>query len=150
MGNDIPGLEIAAMATDILHKAFIDSPADIRKSAYEAISDGNKLYLTTVELDNGSQIPFYLDLDHSDYSGEVNFSAFDTSMRLLIAKLEKTLNDKDKGVMVYEPQRQPNKLTFGVGAATEEAENTNVLVLGCCSGRILLNLTYVQDNDYTD
>lgn len=149
MGSDIPGLEIAAMATNILYKAFIDSPADIRKNAYKAIYDGNKLYLTTVEMQDGSQLPFYLDLDHSDYSGEISFSAFDTSIRLLIAKLEKTLNDKEKGIMVYEPQRQPNKLTFGVAAVTQEAGENNVLVLGCCSGRILLNLTYIKDNDYT-
>ena len=150
MGNDIPGLEIAAMATNILHKAFIDLPADLRKNAYKTLHDGKKLYLTTVEMEDGSLLPFYLDLDHSDYSGKANFSAFDTSIRLLVAKLEKTLKDTDKGVVVHEPQRQPNKLTFGVAAVTQEAGENNVLVLGCCSGRILLNLTYVQDNDYTD
>lgn len=150
MNDDIPGLKIAAMATNILYKTFIDSPADVRKNAYKTIYDGKKLYLTTVEMDDGSQLPFYLELDHSDYSGEANFSAFDASIELLITKLMKALKEQEKDVMVYEPRKQPNKQIFGVAAATQEAENTNVLVLGCCSGRILLNLTYVKDNDYTD
>lgn len=150
MGREnLSKIKMITMATNLLHKVFMEMPADYGEEQYKTIRGGEQLFLTTVEVEDGSQIPFYLELDRTNYSGALNFAAFDASVRLLIANLVEVLNE-EKDIMIYKAELDANTHIFGVTAAIQEAGITNVLVLGCGSGRtpVVLRLSYLSDSEY--
>lgn len=146
--ENISQVKIITIAINLLHNVFMEMHEDF-SGAYNDIYGGKQLYLTTVVMEDGSQLPFHLELDHTHYNGELNFAAFDAGVRLLIANLVEALRDKE--ITVHEAERYGRMRILGVTALIQSGDTFNALVLGCGSAQTpgLLRLIYLGEGEYT-
>jgi len=147
----IPREKFLVMATNLLHRTLLDVPRTQAKNVFKELGKGQVFHLTTVEMEDKSTVRFDVALDHSEFRGKINFSAFRSSLGLLVANLAQSLKD-EKDITVFSSENDANVMIFGVTAVTQEADNTNVMVLGADSGdgqpSVLLRLMYIDHSQF--
>jgi len=98
-------------------------------------------------------VRFDVQLDDSEFVGNLNFGAFKTSLALLISNLSEALQ-AEKNIPVFTAQDSPEMLMFGVTAVTYEDSQPNVMVLGSDSGTeqatVQLKLMYLDPVQFAE
>jgi hypothetical protein len=85
--QDMPQGTFLTMSANLLHKAFIESARTDAKNLYKQISEGKRVALTQVQMEDKSTVRFDLSLEHSEYRGSLNYSGFRASLAILIGNL---------------------------------------------------------------
>lgn len=116
------------VAINLLHRAFVDAPRTEAKKLFRQISEGKLVQLTTVQMEDKSNAPFLLSLDHSEFTGKLNYGAFRASLVTLINNISGHLKE-EKTVSVFNAQDSDSAMIFGVSAVTVEEDKPNVMVL---------------------
>lgn len=138
------------MAANLLHRAFIEAQRTDAKNLYKILVEGKKVGLTRVEMEDKSMLDIGLGLDHSEFRGKLNYSAFRASVAALIAETARAIKE-EKPVRTFTPQSGEGATIFGITAVTVEDNEPNVLVLGTESGpgaRLTLELMYVDPQQF--
>ena len=138
------------IATNVLHKTLLEVPRTTSKNIFKAVSEGRRVALLDVRMEEDSDVRFDLALDHSEYRGDrLNFAAFRNSLTLLVGTLSETLK-KQADVPVFTEQ-QDGSMIFGVPGVTQDDEHVNVLMLGVNlsgPGSVLLKLQYIDPGQF--
>ena len=149
----IPRDQFLTMATNLLHRSLLEAPRTDAKNLYRTMTKGEAVHITTVEMQDKSRVRFDVALDHTEFKGSVNFSAFRSSLALLVANLVKVLTEKTE-ITVFSAENDPNVMIFGVTAVTEEQGEANIMVLGADSSEgqpsVLLRLMYIDHSQFGD
>ncbi len=149
--QSIPKEKFLVIATNLLHRFLLDVPRTRAKNLYKEMHKGQVIHLTTVEREDKSTVRFDVALDHSEFKGAINFSAFRTSLAVLLANLVQALNAK-RDITVFSAENDPNAMIFGIAAVTQEENHSNVMMLSADSGSrpstVLLRLMYLDDNQF--
>jgi len=141
------------IAINLLHKALVEAARTDAKNAFKGLTEGKTLPLSNVRMENQSIVRFDVQLDDSEFVGNLNFGAFKTSLALLISNLSQALQ-AEKNIPVFTAQDGPEMLMFGVTAVTYEDEQANVMVLGSDSdteqASVQLKLMYLDPVQFAD
>ncbi|KZX59222.1 hypothetical protein A3709_16920 [Halioglobus sp. HI00S01] len=116
------------MAVNILHRAFIEAPRTDAKNLFKQVAEGKAVPLTKVEMEDKSVVRFDLALDHSEYPGTLNYSAFRTSLATTLGNLVNALQNK-QNIPSFTAQNQPNNQIIGITGVTVEDDVASVMVL---------------------
>lgn len=149
--QSMPQDKFLTMAANLLYKAFLESSRTKAKNLYREMSGGKVLPLTTVQLEDKSQMRVDIALDHSEYRGAINFGTFRASVAMLVSSLGEQLK-KGEDVRVFSADHNEDVMIFGVTAVTVDAKDPNVMVLGAemASDRpsVLLKLMYIDPEQF--
>lgn len=116
------------MAINLLHRAFVEAPRTDAKKLYREVAAGKMIALTKVEMEDKTQVRFDVALDHSEYQGTLNFSAFRTSLVTLLGNLANALQQQ-RDIPSFSAQNQPDNQIIGITGVTLEDEVPAVMVL---------------------
>lgn len=145
------------IATNLLHRAFVDAGRTEAKRLYRAIEEGRNVQLTTVEMEDKSMVRFNLSMDHEQFPGELNYGAFRLSVATLINNLAGALKEK-KTIPIFNSKEQsgsqPQSMIFGLTAVTVENDTPSVMVLGADvegrGGSVQLRLMYLDHQQFVE
>jgi hypothetical protein len=140
------------IATNVLYKTLLEASRTSSKTIFKAVSEGRKLALLDVRIDEDTNLRFDLTLDHSEFrGGRLNFAAFRNSLTVLVGTLSESLK-KEAEVSVFTEETDGSML-FGVPGVTRDEEHMNVLMLGAnlrSPGAVLLKLQYLDPEQFED
>ena len=149
----IPRKQFLTMAVNLLHRSLIDTPRTNAKNLYRAMTKGDTVHLTTVEMEDKSRVRFDASLDQSEFRGSANFSAFRGSLALLLSNLVQALTDEND-ITVFSAEHDTNVMIFGIAATTQDDGQTNVMVLGADASEgqpsVVLRLMYIDYSQLAD
>jgi len=138
------------IATNVLYKTLLEVPRTSSKNVFKAISDGKRVSILDVRMEDDADVRFDLALDHSEYrGGRLNFTAFRDSVTVLVAALGENLHNHTD-VPGFTQQRD-RSLLFGVPGVTQEQGQANALMLGVNmrgAGTVLLKLQYIDPTQF--
>jgi len=139
------------IATNVLFKTLLEVPRTTAKNVFNAISEGKRVSLLDMRMDDDGDVRFDLALDYSEYRGErLNFTSFRNSLTVLIGSLGENLRQGSQ-VPVFTEENDGSML-FGVPGITEnDAGQQNVLMLGvnlASSATVLLKLQYLNPSQF--
>ena len=141
------------IAINLIHKALVEAARTDAKNAFKVLAEGKIMPLTNVRMEDESIVRFDVQLDGSEFVGNLNFGAFKTSVALLVSNLSKALQ-AEQDIPVFTAQESPEMLMFGVTAVTYEDSQANVMVLGSDSGSeqasVRLKLMYLDPEQFAD
>jgi hypothetical protein len=139
------------VASNVLFKSLLEAERASAKNIYRAISDGKRVALMTIRMDEDSESRFDVSLDHSEYRGKLNFGAFRTSVQALVGSVSE-LMQSEKNITTFSDESTGNVL-FGVPGFTQEGEHLNALMLAVdvtVAGTVLLRLQYMDPDQFID
>ena len=149
--QDMPQETFLTMSANLLHKVFIESTRTDAKNLYNQISEGKRVALTQVQMEDKSTLRFDLSLEHSEYRGSLNYSGFRVSLATLVGNLVTALQKEEK-IPVFNAKHDPNVMMFGVTAVTVDDEQPSVMVLGADSSgteaSVVLRLMYIDPSQF--
>jgi len=148
--QSIPQDRFLTMAANLLHRAFVEAQRTDAKNLYKALLEGKKVGLSRIEMEDKSILEVGLSLDHSEFRGKLNYSAFRASVATLIARTAETLKE-EKPVPTFTPQDGEGATIFGITALTIEDNEPNVMVMGSEAGpraTMMLQLMYVDPQQF--
>lgn len=116
------------MAINLLHRAFIEAPRTDAKKLYKEVAAGKIIGLTNVEMEDKSKVRFDVSLDHSEYTGTLNYSAFRASLATLLSNLVKAIQD-GQNIPSFTAQNQPTNQIIGITGVTVDEGVPSVMVL---------------------
>ena len=135
------------LSANLLHQAFIEAPRTDAKKVYKQLLTGETVNLTTVQMAQDARAAFHVSLSHSEFRGQLNFSAFRASVTGLVAKIAVALRE-EREVRVFNALNGGSAMIFGITAVTLEDGERNVMVLAadlCKEGdATLLQLMYLD------
>lgn len=145
--KSIPRDQFLTMAINLLHRAFIESPRTNAKNLYRRIAEGETVPLTKVRMEDQSVVEFDIALDHSEFGGRLNYSAFRASLATLLAKMVSALEQGEK-FPTFSSQGDKNNMIIGITGVTEEDGVPAVMVLSVQvddrRGAVLLKPMYLD------
>ncbi len=145
--QNIPRDKFLVIAINLLHRNFVAAGRTQAKRLFRDILAGRVVPITTVRMEDGATLAFRLCLDHSEFAGPLNFSAFRGGLGVLLGNISRALQDK-REVAVFGMQQRPDSVMFGITGVTRDAERTNVMVLGAETGvepgKVTLRLMYLD------
>jgi hypothetical protein len=121
--------QFVLVAANLIHRFLIEPGRVDAKKRFRDLEGGQLLALQTVEMEDKSRAQFGLSLDHSEYRGKLNYSAFRSSLEILLVNLSEALK-AEKDVASFDSQEDGAAKIFAVTGPTVDAEQVNVLVLG--------------------
>ncbi len=149
--QEIPQDKFLTMSANLLHKAFVEAARTDSKNLYRQLSEGSRVALTQVQMEDKSTVRFDLSLDHTEYQGKLNYSAFRASVATLIANLADALQ-KEQEIPVFNAQDDTGVMMFGITAVTVDDDKPSVMVLGADPGgaqaTIELRLLYIDPQQF--
>ena len=145
--QSIPTGKFLSMSANLLHRAFIEASRTSAKQSFRQLSDGGTLPIATVKMEDESTVRFRVVLDHSEFQGRFNDSAFRASLGTLLANIAGALRE-GKPVSTFAGSGGRDSVIFGISAVTMEEGSPRVMVLGADLGPpgagILLRLMYLD------
>ena len=145
--QSIPTGKFLSMSANLLHRAFIEANRTSAKQAFRELSGGGTLPIATVKMEDESTVRFRVALDHSEFRGHFNYSAFRASLATLLANIARALRE-GKQVPTFAGSGGDDTTIFGVGAVTVEEGTPSVMVLGADLGApgagVMLRLMYLD------
>jgi hypothetical protein len=139
--------QLMVMSVNLLHRAFIEAPRTEAKKLYRQIADGDTVALTQVRMDDGGILHFDLALDHSEYDGSLNYSAFRASMATVLQNLANALQKK-QDINTFSADNNPNRMIFGITGVTADKDVPAVMVVSAdvrsAEGRVVLRPMYLD------
>jgi len=148
----IPTDKFLLIAMNLLHRHFIGAGRTQAKRLYRELREGRTVPITRVIMEDESTVRFRLSLDHSEFAGDLNFSAFRGGLSVLLANIARALQDK-REVTLFSAEQRTDSLLFGITGMTVEDDRPNVLALGADTreqaGAITLKLMYLDPAQFT-
>ena len=145
--QNIPKDKFLVIAVNLLHRQFIAGGRTASKRLYREVYDGRVVPVTAVKMEDGATVRFRCSLDHSEFEGHLNFSAFRTSLSTLLGNLARALQER-REVTVFSVEQRPQSVMFGITGVTVEDSKPNVMVLGADTdvqgGGVTLKLMYLD------
>lgn len=143
----IPRDKFLVIAINLLHRHCVAAGRTQAKRLFQDIHAGRTVPITTIRMEDGATVAFRLSLDHSEFAGPLNFSAFRGGLGVLLGNISRALQDK-REVAVFGMEQRPDSVMFGITGVTRDAERTNVMVLGAETGaepgKVTLRLMYLD------
>ncbi|TGD76026.1 hypothetical protein E4634_00285 [Mangrovimicrobium sediminis] len=143
--------QFLTVAVNLLHKALVESPRTDAKNLFKALAQGKRVALTNVQMEDKSTVRFDLALDHTEFHGNFNYSAFRASTRTLMANIAAAVQE-DKEVSTFGAENNEDKMIFGIPAVTMEEGQPTVMVLAADLGgrdaSVLLHLMYLGHEQF--
>jgi hypothetical protein len=147
----LPQDKFLTIAVNLINKALLEAGRTEAKNRFKELSQGRRLPLTQVQMEDKSLVRFDLALDHGEYDGKLNFGGFRTSVALLLKNLVDTLRES-KPITVFSADNDNDVKLFGVTAVTVEDDKPNVMVLGSDSAGgqplVVLRLMYLDPRQF--
>ncbi len=138
------------MAGNVLFKALLEATRADAKRVYKEISDGKRVQLMSVRMDDQTELRFDLHLDHSEYRGDrLNFRSFRDGLASLISAMSEALKG-EANIPVFNEQGGRSML-FGVPGLTQVGDQVNVLMLAADMrepGCVQLKLQYMEPGQF--
>lgn len=125
----MPSKQFLLIAANLIHRFLIAPSRAEVKQRFRSLQGGQLLPLQTVELEDKSLAQFGLCLDHSEYRGKFNFSAFRDSLETLVGNIAAVLK-ADKDLSSFSEEGDNGAQIFAITGVTIAGEQANVLVLG--------------------
>jgi len=143
--HSIPRDKFLLMSANLLHRAFIGAPRTDAKNLYKAIAGGTLVRLGNVEMEDRSTLAVNLSMDHSEYRGKLNYSAFRDSLATLIGNVGQVLKE-EKTYPMFGGEGGEGQMIFGIPAVTVEERQPNVMVLAAETrgAAVTLRLMYLD------
>ncbi|MEP5765434.1 MAG: hypothetical protein ABJ308_12615 [Halieaceae bacterium] len=142
--------QFLTMATNVIFKTLVESQRTEAKKIFNAITEGKRIALLNVLIDDDSEVRFDLALDQSEYRGErLNFKSFRDSVTGLVGSLSESLR-QESDVPVF-TEKTDGSMLFGIPGLTQQQGQLNVLMLGVNArgpGSVLLKLQYVDPDQF--
>jgi hypothetical protein len=114
---------------------------------FKAISEGKRVALTNLQMEDKSSVRFDLSMDHSEYAGTLNFGAFRSSLTALLSNLVDAVKEQ-REITTFGAEGDSANIIFGVTGVTVEKEIPSVLVLSTSTGgqeaAVMLRLMYLD------
>jgi len=150
--HSLPKETFLRVAVNLLNRVFLEGGRTQAKAVFRHIEQGDTVKLTTVEMEDKSTVRFDLALDHSEFDGHLNFSAFRSSVGVLIAQVGAALRDK-RDIRVFTGHDNNASMLFGIPAVTGDTpERGNVMVLGAdiasAEAAVKLRLMYLDREQF--
>ena len=137
------------VATNILHKAFVESPRTTAKNVFTTIFDGKRASLVTLKMEDDSESRFDLSLDHSEFRGKLNFGVFKSILGNMLVQLAEHVQ-AGKDIPVFTDEASGNVM-FGLPGLFENKGDVNALLLGAdlnSPGVVNLMLQFVEPEQF--
>ena len=148
----IPKDKFLVIALNLLHRQFIAAGRTQAKRLYRDVHDGQIMPITTIRMEDGSTVAFRLSLDHSEFAGHLNFSAFRGGLAVLLGNISRALQAKQE-VTVFSMEQRPDCVMFGITGVTRDGQRTSVMVLGAETGaepgKVTLRLMYLDPAQFS-
>jgi hypothetical protein len=149
--QSIPRDKFLMIAINLLHQQFLGATRTQSKQGYRELESGSTLGITTVKMEDESTLRFSVELDHSEFQGQLNFGAFKASLSNLLGNLARVLQEK-KEVTVFSVEGGPDSVLFGITGVTVQDSRPNVMVLGSQlggeAGAVTLRLMYLHPDQF--
>jgi hypothetical protein len=143
----MPREQFLTIAINLLHRAFMDAKRTDAKNLFKAISEGKRVALTNLQMEDKSSVRFDLSMDHSEYAGTLNFGAFRSSLTALLSNLVDAVKEQ-REITTFGAEGDSANIIFGVTGVTVEKEIPSVLVLSTSTGgqeaAVMLRLMYLD------
>jgi len=145
--HSLPREQFLTIAINLLHRAFIDAKRTDAKNLFKAVSEGKRVALTNLQMEDKSSVRFDLSMDHSEYAGTLNFGAFRSSLTALLSNLVDAVKEQ-REITTFGAEGDSANIIFGVTGVTVEKEVPSVLVLSTSTGgqeaAVMLRLMYLD------
>ena len=147
--HSLPRDKFLTVANNVIYKSLLEAKRTNSKNIYRAISEGKRVALMTIRMDEESESRFDLTLDHSEFRGKLNFGAFRASVQALVGSVSELLQGEKK-ITTFTDEENGNVL-FGVPGFTQEGGHFNALMLAvdvAVAGTVLLRLQYMDPDQF--
>jgi hypothetical protein len=147
--HSLPREKFLTVANNVIFKSLLDTQRASAKNVFRAVSEGKRVALMTIRMDEESESRFDLTLDHSEFRGKLNFGAFRSSIQALVGSVSEQLQAQKK-ITTFSDENTGSVL-FGVPGFTQEGQNLNVLMLvadTAVAGTVLLRLQYMNPDQF--
>lgn len=139
------------IAANILVKCVFEADRTNAKAMFNNLLDGDTEQLIKVKMEDGSELQFDVNLDYSEYRGKLNYSAFKTSLGVLLATIGECLKAEHE-VRVLTDEHS-GALVFVLPGLAEDKDSgeINALLLGANlsqPGRACLNLQFFEPEQF--
>jgi hypothetical protein len=148
--QSMPREQFLTIAINLLHRAFMDAKRTDAKNLFKAVSEGKRVALTNLQMEDKSSVRFDLSMDHSEYAGTLNFGAFRSSLTALLSNLVDAVKEQ-REITTFGAEGDSANIIFGVTGVTGvtvEKEVPSVLVLSTSTGgqeaAVMLRLMYLD------
>ena len=149
----MPSKQFLLVAANLIHRFLLEPGRADAKQRFRALLDGRLLALQPVELEDKSRAQFGLSLDSTEYRGKLNFSAFRSSLEVLVANIAAAVKADDDPV-TFNSGEDSRALIFGISGVTVDGEQANVMVLGtepdAGGGATVLKLMYLDPGQFEE
>lgn len=120
--------QLMVMSVNLLHRAFVEASRTESKKLFREIEGGKTVALTQVKMDDGGLLRFDVALDHTEYEGALNYSAFRASLATVLQNLGSALQKKQE-INSFSANNNPNNMIFGITGVTMENDTPAVMVI---------------------
>jgi len=127
--RSLSGAQFLLVAANLLKRAFIDAPRTLAKQQFRELERGVAVALPTLQLEDRSAVRFTVVLDHSEFRGTFNYSAFRASLLCLLQVTALQLREPGRAPAVF-TDADSGAWVFGLPAHTVAQGLGNVLLLG--------------------
>ncbi|MBT3411452.1 MAG: hypothetical protein HN430_12245 [Halieaceae bacterium] len=145
--QSMPREQFLTIAINLLHRAFMDAKRTDAKNLFKAVSEGKRVALTNLQMEDKSSVRFDLSMDHSEYAGTLNFGAFRSSLTALLSNLVDAVKEQ-REITTFGAEGDSANIIFGVTGVKVEKEVPSVLVLSTSTGgqeaAVMLRLMYLD------
>lgn len=145
--QSMPREQFLTIAINLLHRAFMDAKRTDAKNLFKAVSEGKRVALTNLQMEDKSSVRFDLSMDHSEYAGTLNFGAFRSSLTALLSNLVDAVKEQ-REITTFGAEGDSANIIFGVTGVTVEKEVPSVLVLSTSTGgqeaAVMLRVMYLD------
>jgi hypothetical protein len=145
--QSMPREQFLTIAINLLHRAFMDAKRTDAKNLFKAVSEGKRVALTNLQMEDKSSVRFDLSMDHSEYAGTLNFGAVRSSLTALLSNLVDAVKEQ-REITTFGAEGDSANIIFGVTGVTVEKEVPSVLVLSTSTGgqeaAVMLRLMYLD------
>ena len=149
--QSMPRDQFLTISVNLLHRAFMEAKRTDAKNLFKAVSEGKRVALTNVQMEDKSTIRFDLSMDHSEYVGTLNYGAFRSSLMALLSNLAAAVKEQAQ-IPTFGAEGNPDNVIFGVTGVSVEKDVPSVLVLSSnTSGQdasVMLRLMYLDYHQF--
>jgi hypothetical protein len=125
----LPQRQFLLVAANLIHRCLLAPSRAEAKQRFRSLESGQLLALPPIEMEDKTHARFGLAFDHSEFVGKLNFSAFRSSLEVLLANLVQQIK-AEQDLKTFSAQEQGEAMIFGVTGVTVDGGQPNVMVLG--------------------
>ena len=148
----MPPDRFLTVSGNVVYKALVEAQRADAKRLFREVSDGKRVKLMTLKMDDDTEVRFDLQLDHSEFRGDrINFKFFRNSVAGLLSSIGQVLKDEGKSEVPVFKQRGGKAMLFGVPGVTQDTGEVNVLMLAADlsePGAVRLKLQYMDPSQF--